>query len=486
MTVFPELCHCINMKRNFSTTLLGIFVLGCSGTSTNSEGAGGSIAAGGTQPGGGAVATGGVVATGGAVPTGGSLASTGGTPPVATGGNAAGGNPPATGGKAAGGSPATGGKSAAGTGGQGIGGSATGGQEATGGKSAAGGANGGAEPTGGKSAAGGANGGAEPTGGKSAAGGANGGAQPTGGKSSAGGGANATGGLANGGSTSVGGGAAQSSGCGKTSTITSSQYNNGTTIAITAGGMQRRYILNIPTNYVNTTPYKLVVAYHALNSNDKSVYSEKYYDLLPLSNNTTIFVAPNGEQNGAGCTGTGTGESGCGWPNTSDHDMQLADAVVAQVEENFCVDTNHIYATGWSYGASMSEQTACERPLGGTAAWGVRAVAVYAVAYLSNTTNCKASKPVAYYASHGTHDSVLNYSGGVSIAQTWAGVDGCTWVTPTEVTSGTHVCTKLSGCTAGYPLEFCSFNGDHTAYPDNGTESSSWGPQEVWTFLSQF
>ena len=469
------------MKRYFATTLLGISVLGCSGSSTNSQGSGGSIAAGGTQPGGGVAATGGVVTAGGAAATGGNLANTGGVLLLATGGNAAGGNPPATGGRATGGSPvATGGKSATATGGAGVGGSATGGTNP-------GSATGGQEATGGKSAAGGANGGAQPTGGRSstATGGANGGAQATGGKSSAAG-ASATGGQANGGSTNAGGTSAQSSGCGKTSTIPSSQYNNGTTIAITAGGMQRRYILNIPTNYVNTTPYKLVVAYHALNSNDKSVYSEKYYGLLPLSNNTTIFVAPNGEQNGAGCTGTGTGESGCGWPNTSDHDMQLADAVVAQVEQNFCVDTNHIYATGWSYGASMSEQTACERPLGGTAAWGVRAIAIYAVAYLSNSTNCKASKPVAYYASHGTHDSVLGYSGGVSIAQTWAGVDGCTWVTPTQVTSGAHVCTKLSGCTAGYPLEFCSFNGDHTAYPDNGNESSSWGPQEVWTFLSQF
>jgi hypothetical protein len=67
-----------------------------------------------------------------------------------------------------------------------------------------------------------------------------------------------------------------------------------------------------------------------------------------------------------------------------------------------------------------------------------------------------------------------------------ATANGCTWVTPTSVSSGAHVCTKLAGCKTGYPLEFCSFNGDHTAYPDNGTESSSWGPQEVWTFLSQF
>jgi poly(3-hydroxybutyrate) depolymerase len=291
-----------------------------------------------------------------------------------------------------------------------------------------------------------------------------------------------------------------SAGCGKAPTIASSMYNNGMPISIMAANMQRRYILNVPTTYDNTKPYKLVVAYHARDSNDHSVYNEKFYGMLPLSKDTTIFVAPNGQKNGAPCAGTGAGDSNCGWPNTSDQDMQLADAVVKQVEDNFCVDTNRIFATGWSYGASMSEQTACERPLGGTqaAGWGVRAIAIYAVALLSNTTSCKASKPVAYYATHGSCDSVLSYdgttrcstttgeSGGVGVAKTWATVDGCTWALPPKVTSGAHVCTKLTGCMTGYPLEFCSFNGDHTAYPDNGQESGSWGPAEAWAFLNQF
>jgi poly(3-hydroxybutyrate) depolymerase len=306
-----------------------------------------------------------------------------------------------------------------------------------------------------------------------------GGGGPTGGAGRGGSGGSSTG---TGGSGTPG----MSSGCGKAPGIASSMYNNGKPISIMAANMQRRYLLNVPTNYDNTKPYKLVVAYHALNSNDQSVYSEKYYGLLPLSNNSTIFVAPNGQKNGAPCSGNSAGDSGCGWPNTQDQDMQLADAVVKQVEDNFCVDTNRIFATGWSYGASMSQQTACERPLGGTAAWGVRAIAIYAVAYLSNSVNCKVSKPVAYYATHGTHDSVLQYSGGVSIAQTWATADGCTWKTPQMVSSGAHVCTKLDGCMAGYPLEFCSFNGDHTAYPDNGQQNGSWGPQEAWTFLNQF
>jgi len=283
------------------------------------------------------------------------------------------------------------------------------------------------------------NGGA--TGGRGVMGGSSGGGGRAAG-GNAGSAPDGTGGSGPGGSTGAGGSsmpAGMSAGCGKAPTIASSMYNNGNPINITAANLQRRYILSVPTNYVNTTAYKLVIAYHARDSNDHTMYNEKYYGLQPLSNNTTIFVAPNGQKNGAPCTGTGGSDSGCGWPNSSDQDMQLADAVVKAVEDSFCIDTNRIFATGWSYGASMSEETACERPLGGTqtAPWGVRAVATYAVARLSGGgTNCKATKPVAYFGHHGTCDSVLTYDGstrcsttvqemgGVGIAKTWATLAG--------------------------------------------------------------
>jgi poly(3-hydroxybutyrate) depolymerase len=275
-------------------------------------------------------------------------------------------------------------------------------------------------------------------------------------------------------------GTGKSAGCGKAPTIASGMYNNGQHISITVGTMQRRYILNVPTNYDNTKPYKLVIAYHELNGNDDEMYKNKYYHLLPLSNDTAIFVAPNGQQNNASCTQA----SGCGWPNPNNTDIALADAVVAQLEENFCIDTNRIFATGWSYGGSMSYKTACERPLGGVANGFVRAIAVYSGSQLSG--NCTPSKPVAYFASHGTHDSVLNYSNGVGLAQNFAKANGCTWATPTSVSSGAHVCTNEMGCMDGYPVEFCSFNGDHTPDPDNGQSGSSWVYQPVWDFFSKF
>jgi poly(3-hydroxybutyrate) depolymerase len=302
--------------------------------------------------------------------------------------------------------------------------------------------------------------------------------------------AGAGGGGRDGGTAGSGGGGSgvpsgMSAGCGKAPTIPSGIYNGGQLISITAANLQRRYILNVPTNYDNSHPYKLIVAYHQLDGNDKQMFANGYYHLLNLSNNSTIFVAPNGQKNGAPCSGTASnGDPGCGWPNPSSSDIALADAVVAQIEENFCVDTNRIFATGWSYGGSMSYKTACERPLGGAANGFVRAIAVYSGAQLSGT--CTPSKPVAYYASHGVSDSVLGYDGGVTLTHNFATANGCTWMEPTKVTTGNHVCTNLMGCMTGYPVEFCSFNGDHTPDPRDPGQLTSWEYQNVWTFFSQF
>jgi len=433
-------------SRRFEHSLLltAMLVAACSGgddaKQTDTPGTGGTTAGtggvGASTSGG--TGTGGATATGGVTPIGGSA--TGG---LATGGLATGGL--ATGGLATGGL-ATGG---AATGGSSLGGS---GGEATGG----------AGP-----------------GGTSSGGAATGGATV--------GGSSGTGGASEGGSTASGGstGTGQSSGCGKDPTIASSQYNNGNPISITVNGVERRYILQVPTNYSNTTPYKLILALHARDSNDKTMYDWKYYDLLSRSNNTVIFAAPNGEKNGQPCSATSVGDSGCGWPSGN---IPLMDAVVQEVTDNFCVDMNHIFATGWSYGASMSYEIACQRPLGGptsTATWGVRAVAIYSGAQMSG--NCKPSTdyPVAFYESHGINDGVLGYDGGVNLAKNYATANGCSAFNPTRA-SGSHVCTNATDCKTDYPVEFCSFVGDHTPFPDGGQPSNSWGPEEVWKFFSQF
>ncbi|HEY8923594.1 MAG TPA: hypothetical protein VIU64_04385, partial [Polyangia bacterium] len=346
-------------------------IAGCGGSSDQPGGTGGTGGAGtGGQGSGGVTSSGGAVGAGsGGSATGGSTTGATGSGGSATGGSATGGAP--SGGTASGGSGSAG-RSGAGSGG--TNGSASGGTTGSAGSSGAAG-----------------------RGGRGSAGrmGAGGGALGTGGAGTAG--SSGTGGM---GSTTPG----MSAGCGKAPTIASSMYNNGTRIPIMAANMQRRYILNVPTDYDNTKPYRLIIAFHQLNGNDVQMYNNKYYHLMNLdTGHTTIFVAPNGQSGGAPCSGTGNGESGCGWPNGSNADVALADAVVQQVEENFCVDTNRIFANGWSYGGAMSYETACARPAGAAMGY-LRAIAVYSGSPQISQGPCPPTHPVAYYASHGTQD----------------------------------------------------------------------------------
>ena len=432
-------------------SVMALVLAGCGSSGSDESGSGGQSASGGASATGGKTGSGGSTSSGGTTGSGG-VTSSGGV--TGTGGSV----------KGSGGASASGGTT--GAGGRPTG---TGGDHATGGTtSASGGAAGGRM---GQAGAPGSGGGAG-----HAASGGSAGSTTTG----SGGAAGGTSGGGGGSGTTPG----MSAGCGTTPTIASSMYNNGSHITFMSGTQQRRYILNVPTNYDKTHPYKLIITYHELNGNDNEMYNQKYYNLLPQSNNTAIFIAPNGTQSsGSPCTGTGSGDSGCGWPNQGNADLTFVDALVKEIESNFCVDTTRIFADGWSYGGSMSYKTACERPMGAANGY-IRGVAVYSGSQLSGT--CTPTKPVAYYASHGTHDSVLNYSNGVGLAQNFAKANGCTWATPTSVTSGAHVCTNEMGCMAGYPLEFCSFNGDHTPFPDNGQESSSWNAANVWTFFNQF
>jgi hypothetical protein len=110
---------------------------------------------------------------------------------------------------------------------------------------------------------------------------------------------------------------------------------------------------------------------------------------------------------------------------------------------------------------------------------------------MSGTTSGH-NKPVAYFMTHGTKDSVCTYPGyGVPQLQDFAKVNKCTKPDPTlsasafeaalpEPTSSASACVDFTGCTAGYPVRSCLFVGDHVWNP------AGWTPNETWKFLSQF
>ncbi|MET8145646.1 PHB depolymerase family esterase [Sphaerisporangium sp. NPDC005288] len=258
--------------------------------------------------------------------------------------------------------------------------------------------------------------------------------------------------------------AAATAGCGKAPTLTSG------TRSITTSGKNRSYILRIPDNYDRNHPYRLIFGLHWLGGTATDVATGQtvqrdvwsYYGLQRLSNNSTIFVAPQGFNNG--------------WANSGGEDVTFIDDIVRQIETDLCVDTTQLFATGWSYGGAMSFSLACSRPTV------FRAVAVLSGAQLSGCSG--GTQPVAYYGIHGIRDSVLNISNGRTLRDKFVKNNGCTAQNPPEPTQGslTHRITAYSGCRAGYPVVWAAFDDDHNPAPHDGgtgTSGSSWVPGEV-------
>jgi len=355
------------------------------------------------------------------------------------GGSAVGGS---SGGTSAGGA-SLGGASSGGTGvgGTSLGGASSGGASSGGasaGGASAGGASSGGSGMGGRQTGGAGTGGAA-AGGRSAGGAQNGGAS-TGGAAM--GGEDAGGSAGSGGQDVI-----PSSGCNKTPTL-----SNGT---ITMGS--RNYIINIPSNYDNSHPYRLILGFHGAMGQASDI-SGDYFGLLPLSEKSTIFIAANAV--------------GGLW--SADTDVTYVDDILDQVTADLCIDTSRIMLEGFSQGAAMSWTITCSRP-------GVfRAVVGHSGGGVANPTDCE---PVAYLGSLG-----LGESGNSQATQTdqFARWNGCTVETLPTAPTGGHVCTNYSGCPDADPVRWCSYDGGHTPSPTDAGQGSSWMPEEVWTFFSQF
>ncbi|WP_432897252.1 cellulose binding domain-containing protein [Micromonospora matsumotoense] len=266
---------------------------------------------------------------------------------------------------------------------------------------------------------------------------------------------------------------AATAGCGKAPTLTSGNRT------ISSGGQNRSYILRIPDNYDRNHPYKLIFGFHwnggtanDVDSGGTSGYPWSYYGIRALSNNSAIFVAPQGIGNG--------------WANSGDRDLTFVDDMMRQIESALCVETTQRFAMGFSYGGGMSYAIACAR------ATVFRAVAVYSGGQLSGCNG--GTQPIAYIGIHGLRDGVLPIATGRSLRDRFVRNNGCTPQNPPEPAQGslTHTVTYYSGCRAGYPVAWAPFDGGHAPNAVDGTADpyapgeKSWTRPVVWSFFTQF
>ncbi|PGH11899.1 hypothetical protein AJ79_04591 [Helicocarpus griseus UAMH5409] len=263
-----------------------------------------------------------------------------------------------------------------------------------------------------------------------------------------------------------------SPGCGNSPTLASGTHT------LTVGDQEREFILTLPDGYEANNPYRLIFGFHWLGGSMEDVATGQtvengtwsYYGLQRLAENSAIFVAPQGQANA--------------WVNLGGVDTNFVDAMIETLEADLCVDQNLRFATGFSYGASMSYSLACNR------ASEFRAVAALSGGQVSG---CDGGKdPIAYMGVHGLGDLVLPIAAGRALRDTFVAANGCTEQEAPEPEPGslTHVKTEYEGCKEGYPVTWIAFDGDHIPAPYDGGEGDNgtlaYTPGETWSFFSQF
>lgn len=283
-------------------------------------------------------------------------------------------------------------------------------------------------------------------------GGASSGSGAGGGATTAGGGANSAGG------TSGAGGAAGSNanaGTGGESApiaCPTGPLTPGTsTRQLMHDGLQRSFIVHVPSSYDNTKPLPLVLSFHGLGSTPSTQESMTKLDAKADAEGFVVVYPEGSHQyswNAGAC---------CGDAQTNDvDDVGFARAIVTDMEGVACIDPKRVYATGFSNGGRMSYRLGCQ------AADVFAAIApnagIKSFPDLEHSPGCVPVRPIPLLDIVGTADERIQAQPG-QIAE-WVGLNGCTDAAPHETyRQGPHFCATYSQCRAGASVTFCQVSG---------------------------
>lgn len=259
--------------------------------------------------------------------------------------------------------------------------------------------------------------------------------------------------------------------------------------SIQVGNDKRTYYMTFPKDYDKNKPYKLLIANHCMGSsanhmatwiNVNQDHPSPYYGQLNLdTEHNYIFVAPQGD--------------GSGMWTKGEADHQFISDMLTKINDNYCIDTSRVFATGFSFGAMFSNS------LAQSFQHRLRAVAVYAVADYNIYLPDNAGKPIAWMGVHGTQDGMCDYNRAKNSAvkrilkNNGKASDGDSQFTDAsseEVPNYSgrgHDCYDFKNVDERFPVKFCSWGGPHQwTANDDGNWRNSWVPKMVKEFFEQF
>jgi polyhydroxybutyrate depolymerase len=266
--------------------------------------------------------------------------------------------------------------------------------------------------------------------------------------------------------SAVAGAASAPSGCGTSTPGT-------TTLSLSVNGFTRVVYVHIPLLAGDKSPEPLVLNLHG--SGATAVDQAEFSGMNFVSDADNFIVAyPQGLiLDGSGFDWNVPNEpltSGLSVPAHSANDVKFLTQLVTILEGKYCVNPKMVYATGFSGGARMVSQLACD-------ASKVFA-AVAPVSGLRRPTPCPTTRAVPIISFHGSSDPVDPYNGNglkywtysvPTAAKDWAKQDKCSSKVSTSSPAASVTLYTYSGCKGGAAVELYEVAGEGHEWPGGPT-----------------
>lgn len=249
------------------------------------------------------------------------------------------------------------------------------------------------------------------------------------------------------------------------------------TRTLTFNGVERTYLLHLPSSYDGSHAVPLVLDFHGGGGRAESEMRTSGFSTL-ADEKGFIVVTPNGSGRFGDIILTWNGGTCCGYAVTNHiDDVGFVRTLIADLQTAAKIDMKRVYATGISNGGIMAYRLACDAS--------DLIAAIGPVAGTQNVAPCEPKEPVAVIDFHGTADEHLPYNGGlgdqslagVNFASVkdsidfWVNFDGCSTVPQTESFADIQHET-YNNCANGTAVELYTIVGGKHAWP--GSDGPAW------------
>ncbi|ORX43617.1 hypothetical protein BCR36DRAFT_586553 [Piromyces finnis] len=236
-------------------------------------------------------------------------------------------------------------------------------------------------------------------------------------------------------------------------------------------GGRRTVRIDIPDNYNNNNPYRLIFGMHCMGGWAGGVQQEGYYGLKPLdTGKTTIFVAPEGNGNQAP------------W---GQGDYTLFDELLSKLTNDLCIDTSRVFSTGFSYGSMFTNGLSWNHQKV------LRGVAVYETAERNIWLPKNTGEPIAWMGVLGFDDGLCTPEMGrnarnIILKNNSEGGKAVNEQAQEAQRNSKHLCYDYKTVDQRFPVRWCTQSGGHIWDHKDPGSNQSWVPQATWDFFTKF